>query len=379
MKKQKMKIFLIMVAVIGSLVAYVLIIRQKGYGLVGGKVKFEVMNRSTINPLDKVSLRRLGNHIVRISKDGVTMIDYEGGIIWDKTFNMMNPKVINNDKFLAVGDMSSRDIYLFSEEGFLRKYDVNDPIIMYDINENGIVAIIGQNEKGHVVQLFNAGGTELIHRETFLENDGFPLALDISKDGTKMVTSYLFVKGETVVSSLTFFNFSDTGQKFAERVTGSYGVDGTVIPEVKFLDEEHVSAVGDNQILFYQVDIKPEEIAKIVLGNEIKKASYADGNLLTLMGRPVSGEAAYQENDLVAYKPSGQVAYQTNDESAITYLEGSDEKYYVESEFYIREYYNGKINWETPLKEDIKHIGSLGRNKFLIVLQNEYRVVKVIK
>lgn len=368
-----------MVTVIGALVAYVLILRPTGYGLIGGKVKFEVMNKTIINPLDKVSLRQLGDHIVRVSKDGVTMINYKGNPIWDKTFNMMNPKVISNDKFLAVGDISSRDIYLFNEEGFIRKYDVNDPIIMYDINENGIVAIIGQNEKGHVVQLYNAEGTELIHRETFLENDGFPLALDISKDGTKMVTSYLFVKGETVASNLTFFNFSDTGQKFDERVTGAYGVDGTVIPEVKFLDGEHVSAVGDNQILFYQVDIKPEEIAKVIIGSEIKKVSYADGNLLTLMGRPVSGEATYQENTLVAYKPSGQVAYQTDYEHAITYLEGSHEKYYVESEFYIREYYNGKINWDTPLKEDIKYIASLGRNKFLIVLQNEFRVVKVIK
>ncbi|QUI20942.1 hypothetical protein HZI73_00910 [Vallitalea pronyensis] len=379
MKKQKMKIFLIMVAVIASLVAYIVIIRPKGYGLIGGKVKFEVMNTTAINPLDKVSLRQLGKHIVRISKDGVTMLDYEGKTIWDKTFNMMNPKVISNEKFLAVGDISSRDVYLFNEEGFVRQYDVNDPIIMYDINENGIVAIIGQNDKGHVVQLYDADGTALVHRETFLENDGFPLALDISEDGTKMVTSYLFVKGETVVSNLTFFNFSDTGQKFDERVTGAFAVDDTLIPEVKFLDGNHVSAVGDNRVLFYQVDIKPEEVANVTLNNEIKKVSYANNNLLTLLGRPLSGESTYQENTLVAYDNAGQVAYENAYESAITYLEGSHEKYYVESEFYIREYYNGKINWETPLKEDIKFISSLGRNKFLIVLQNEYRVVKVIK
>lgn len=374
-----MKIFLIMVAVIASLVAYVVIVRPKGYGLIGGKVKFEVMNTTAINPLDKVSLRQLGKHIVRISKDGVTMLDYEGKTIWDKTFNMMNPKVISNEKFLAVGDISSRDVYLFNEEGFVRQYDVNDPIIMYDINENGIVAIIGQNDKGHVVQLYDADGTTLVYRETFLENDGFPLALDISEDGTKMVTSYLFVKGETVVSNLTFFNFSDTGQKFDERVTGAFAVDDTLIPEVKFLDGNHVSAVGDNRVLFYQVDIKPEEVGNVTLNNEIKKVSYANNNLLTLMGRPVSGESTYQENTLVAYDNAGQVAYENPFESAITYLEGSHEKYYVESEFYIREYYNGKINWETPLKEDIKFISSLGRNKFLIVLQNEYRVVKVIK
>lgn len=368
-----------MVAVIGALAAYVLILRPEGYGLIGGKVKFEVMANKVINPLDKVSLRRLGNHIVRVSGDGVTMFDYEGNSIWDKPFNMMNPKVVANDSYLAVGDLSSRDVYLFNEEGFIRSFSVDNPIIMFDVNLGGIVVIIGQNEKGHVIQLFDESGKELVRRETFLENDGYPLAMDVSDDGTKMVTSYLFVQGEAVTSNLTFFDFSYKGQKFNERVAGAYGVDGTLIPEVSFLDDKRVSAIGDNQLIFYNVDVKPEELARVPLNNEVKKVTYSEEKLLILMGKALSGEGAIAENTLIAYKPTGEVAFTTEHERQITFLGGSRGKYYIEDEQSIRECYNGKINWDTPLKEEIKYIESLGRNKFLIVLQNEYRVVKVMK
>lgn len=368
-----------MLLVIGCVTVYVLIIRPKGFGFISGKVKLEVLNNIEYNPLDKIHINELGNNIVRTSKDGVTMIDINGTTIWDKTFNMMNPKVVRVKDYLAVGDISSSDLYLFNNNGFVKKFNFNYPILMFDINENGIVAVIGQSNKGHVIELFDANGTKIIHRETYLENDGHPLAFDISEDGTKMVTSYLFVKGSSVISNLTFFNFSDTGQEYDERVTGGFSIEGTIVPEIKFLDNESVSAVGDNQILFYNVDIIPEEIKKIELSNEISKVKYTEDKLLVLYSREVKNEGNYKENTLVTFNSEGKPINETEFDCEITSLIGSENKYYIESELFIREYYNGKINWESTLKGDMKDIAPLGNNTFLIILQNEYEIVKITK
>ncbi|QUH29473.1 DUF5711 family protein [Vallitalea guaymasensis] len=379
MKEQRIKIFLIMLLVIVSITAYVLVIRPKGFGFVSGKVKLEVLNNLEYNPTDKVHISKLGKNIVRSSKDGVTMMDTNGTTIWDKTFNMMNPKVIKENNYLAVADISARDLYLFDENGFVRDYNVGSPILMFDINENGIVAIIGQKNKGHVIELFDADGTKLIHRETFTENDGYPLAFDISEDGSKMVTSYLYVKGNSLVSNLTFFNFSDNGSDYAERVTGGFSIDETVVPEIRFLDNEHVAAVGDNGILFYKVNVIPEEIQKIEVPNEINKVNYTEDKLLVLYGRPIKNEDNYKDNSLVTYNKEGKSLNVTEFDNEITRLIGNENKYYVESELFIREYYNGKINWESTVKGDVKDIMPLGNNTFLIVLQNEYEVVKLTK
>lgn len=379
MKEQRIKIFLIMLLVIVSITAYVLVIRPKGFGFVSGKVKLEVLNNLEYNPTDKVHISKLGKNIVRSSKDGVTMMDTNGTTIWDKTFNMMNPKVIKENNYLAVADISARDLYLFDENGFVRDYNVGSPILMFDINENGIVAIIGQKNKGHVIELFDADGTKLIHRETFTENDGYPLAFDISEDGSKMVTSYLYVKGNSLVSNLTFFNFSDNGSDYAERVTGGFRIDETVVPEIRFLDNEHVAAVGDNGILFYKVNVIPEEIQKIEVPNEINKVNYTEDKLLVLYGRPIKNEDNYKDNSLVTYNKEGKSLSVTEFDNEITRLIGNENKYYVESELFIREYYNGKINWETTVKGDVKDIMPFGNNTFLIVLQNEYEVVKLTK
>lgn len=379
MKEQRIKIFLIMLLVIVSITAYVLVIRPKGFGFVSGKVKLEVLNNLEYNPTDKVHISKLGKNIVRSSKDGVTMMDTNGTTIWDKTFNMMNPKVIKENNYLAVADISARDLYLFDENGFVRDYNFGSPILMFDINENGIVAIIGQKNKGHVIELFDADGTKLIHRETFTENDGYPLAFDISKDGSKMVTSYLYVKGNSLVSNLTFFNFSDNGSDYAERVTGGFSIDETVVPEIRFLDNEHVAAVGDNGILFYKVNVIPEEIQKIEVPNEINKVNYTEDKLLVLYGRPIKNEDNYKDNSLVTYNKEGKSLNVTEFDNEITRLIGNENKYYVESELFIREYYNGKINWESTVRGDVKDIMPLGNNTFLIVLQNEYEVVKLTK
>ncbi len=379
MKEQRIKIFLIMLLVIVSITAYVLVIRPKGFGFVSGKVKLEVLNNLEYNPTDKVHISKLGKNIVRSSKDGVTMMDTNGTTIWDKTFNMMNPKVIKENNYLAVADISARDLYLFDENGFVRDYNVGSPILMFDINENGIVAIIGQKNKGHVIELFDADGTKLIHRETFTENDGYPLAFDISEDGSKMVTSYLYVKGNSLVSNLTFFNFSDNGSDYAERVTGGFSIDETVVPEIRFLDNEHVAAVGDNGILFYKVNVIPEEIQKLEVPNEINKVNYTEDKLLVLYGRPIKNEDNYKDNSLVTYNKEGKSLNVTEFDNEITRLIGNENKYYVESELFIREYYNGKINWESTVKGDVKDIMPLGNNTFLIVLQNEYEVVKLTK
>ncbi|WP_304942282.1 DUF5711 family protein [Vallitalea guaymasensis] len=368
-----------MLLVIVSITAYVLVIRPKGFGFVSGKVKLEVLNNLEYNPTDKVHISKLGKNIVRSSKDGVTMMDTNGTTIWDKTFNMMNPKVIKENNYLAVADISARDLYLFDENGFVRDYNVGSPILMFDINENGIVAIIGQKNKGHVIELFDADGTKLIHRETFTENDGYPLAFDISEDGSKMVTSYLYVKGNSLVSNLTFFNFSDNGSDYAERVTGGFSIDETVVPEIRFLDNEHVAAVGDNGILFYKVNVIPEEIQKLEVPNEINKVNYTEDKLLVLYGRPIKNEDNYKDNSLVTYNKEGKSLNVTEFDNEITRLIGNENKYYVESELFIREYYNGKINWESTVKGDVKDIMPLGNNTFLIVLQNEYEVVKLTK
>lgn len=379
MKEQRIKIFFIMILVIGSITAYVLIIRPKGFGFISGKVNLEVINNIEYNPTDKIHINELGKNIVRTSKDGVTMMDMKGTTIWDKTFNMMNPKVVKVKDYLAVGDISSTNLYLFNENGFVRNYNVNYPILMFDINENGIVAIIGQSNKGHIIELYDKDGNKIIERQTFLENDGHPLGFDISPDGTKMVTSYLYVKGSSVISNLTFFNFSDTGQEYDERVTGGFSVEGTVVPEVKFLNNEKVSAVGDNQILFYNVDIVPEEIKKIEVANEINKVNYTEDKLLILFGRVVKNESDYEENSLATFNNEGKELNVTEFDCQITSLIGNEDKYYVESELFIREYYNGKINWESTLKGDMKDIIPIGNNKLLIILQNEYEVVKITK
>lgn len=379
MKEQKKKILLIMLLVILAITAYVLIIRPKAYGYVGGKVNFKTIHTYGYNPINKVSVTTLNKNIVRCSKNGVSMIDINGTTLWDKPYNMTNPQIVKDDNYLAIADMGSRDVYLFNKDGFIRSYNVDYPILLYDINKNGIVTIVCQNNKGHVIQLFDIDGNELIHRETFSENDGFPLGFDISDDGNKMVTSYLFAKGDEVTTNLTFFNFSEKGQQFDERVTGGFSIEGTIIPEIKFLDNGYVSAVGDNKILFYKMDITPEEINNIQIANEINKVDYINKKILIITGRPLQNEDAYKQNSLIAYSHTGEVTNVSEFSNEITYLIGSLEKYYVESETFIREYYNNKINWETTLKEDVKDIKSLGNNKYLIVLQKEYKIVELVK
>lgn len=339
----------------------------------GGTIHKETIYTETFQSTDRVIFESLDSSIIRCSKDGIAKLSLKNETIWDKTFNYKNPKLLKEGRYLLVGDISGQDLILLNEDGMVQEYHVNYPIVMFDINDNGIVAIVQAKEHSNIIQIFNENGEELIYRETYFENDGYPLDIELSSNGNNMITSYVYTKDDSIKTNISFFDFSNIGHNFDERIIGGFVLEDTIIPDVMFIDNDYIAAIGDNKVVFYSLQDKPIKVKELILSNEVSKISKTDNSLLILYGKSQKPNDEDLENYLVSYNKMGEEISKIKFEDPITFLKGEGPRFFIGSSWFVREYDNEKLNWEITLDKEIKDIFSI-KDKYLIVYNNEFEL-----
>jgi hypothetical protein len=221
----------------------------------------------------------LGGTIFNYSNDGMNCTDTKGKMIWNQTYEMQNPIVRTCNKAVAVGDYNGRSIYIANTSGVLGTVETTIPIRDFCVASNGIVAAVLDDSSTTAIYLFSTSGEELVYFKTRMSKSGYPIALDISDDGTQVAVSYIKAEDGKISSSIGFYNFSSVGQNYTDNLVSAYGYSEAVVPIVRFMGDNTVFAVADNRLMFYQGKQKPENIADILINEDIVSVFYDDSHV----------------------------------------------------------------------------------------------------
>jgi hypothetical protein len=112
-----------------------------------------------------------------------------------------------------------------------------------------------------------------------MSKSGYPIAIDISSDGTQVAVSYIKAENGKISSSIGFYNFSSVGQNYTDNLVSAYGYTEAVVPIVHFMGEDTVFAVADNRLMFYQGKQKPENTADVLINDNILSVFYDDSHV----------------------------------------------------------------------------------------------------
>ena len=93
-----------------------------------------------------------------------------------------------------------------------------------------------------------------------MSQSGYPIAIDISDDGTQVAVSYIKADNGQLSSSIGFYNFSAVGQNYTDNLVSGYGYADAVVPMVHYMENDTVFAVADNRLMFFKGRQKPESI-----------------------------------------------------------------------------------------------------------------------
>lgn len=193
--------------------------------------------------------------MVKYSKDGVAMTNKSGSVLWNQTYEMASPTMTSAGDYVAVGDIGANTIYIFNEYGQLGRVSTDVPIQEIQISEQGVVAAVLSDTSSNYINLYDKQGNSLGSIKASLENTGYPLAIALSPDASKLAVSYLIVKSGSMQSRIVSYHFSDVE---GDHLLDTQELEG-LYPKAAFLDSREVVLFGEKGFVLYQADSKKIE------------------------------------------------------------------------------------------------------------------------
>ncbi|MCM1182216.1 MAG: DUF5711 family protein [Roseburia sp.] len=255
---------------------------------------YEVVQQNDWTRAGETKCLNLSGSLFTYSKDGMSCTDTKGKVVWNQTYEMQNPMVRTCGRTVAVGDYNGRSIYVADTQGILGTIDTAMPIRDFCVSEKGIVATVLDDSNVTAIYLYSTTDTSpLVYFKTTMSKSGYPIAIDISGDGTQMAVSYLKAESGKVYSGVGFYNFSAVGQNYTDNLVGGYGYFDAVVPLIHFMGNDTIFAVADNSLMFYQGRQIPENTMNITISEEIQSVWYSDTHV-GLVFHNQSDENAYR-------------------------------------------------------------------------------------
>lgn len=216
---------------------------------------YEVVTSMSRGDDTSVYYRMMRKGMVKYSKDGVAMTNKSGTVLWNQTYEMASPTMTSAGDYVAVGDIGANTIYIFNEYGQLGRVSTDVPIQEIQISEQGVVAAVLSDTSSNYINLYDKQGNSLGSIKASLENTGYPLAIALSPDASKLAVSYLIVNSGSMQSRIVFYDFSDVE---GDHLLDTQELEG-LYPKAAFLDSREVVLFGEKGFVLYQADSKKIE------------------------------------------------------------------------------------------------------------------------
>ena len=270
-KKQKIKLnrmqwtIIIGLLVMVGVLVYALVKNNRVSG------SYEVVTSLSRGDDTSVYYQIMRKGMIRYSKDGMAMTDESGNLIWTQTYEMTSPAIAVSDPYVAVGDIGANTIYIFNEYGQLGRINTDVPIQEIRISAQGVIAAVLSDSATNYINLYDKQGNVLGSIKASLQNTGYPLAIALSSDATRLLASYLCMDGSTVKTRVISYNFSDTQSK---HVIDTLELE-ELYPKIEFLENNKAVMFGEKSFVLYNTDTK-EITAQQTFENEIASVFCSD-------------------------------------------------------------------------------------------------------
>jgi len=370
---RKRVITLIILGVIAAVIALVGVfytINNKRY------TDYEVIKSIKKSDTGSARYYTYGSGYIRVSRDGIMAADSSGNQLWNDTYQMKDPQVSVNGDYVSVSDRNSKQLKIYGPKGIESSNELNNPIIKSVIASQGVTAVLlsgkGENYVNYYVK---EGGKEIVSRRTTEKEDGFPVDISISKDGTRLVTSYVFFTKGELSNKVTFFNFGGVGDSYIDKVVGANDYKTTLIPDVEFINNNLVCAFGDDKFTIYTMEETPEVKFEKELDSKVKTVFYNE----SYIGLVLEDADNTDNSRIVVYDLDGNIVFRKNtDFSYSTISLNGEEIVLTSSRDWLIYQLNGKVRMTSHFEKEIAQIlPAPGRNRYIMINDETIDEVKL--
>ena len=237
---------------------------------------YEIQNTIDRDGNDAAHFAGFNGNYLEYSNDGIAYIASDGSSIWNQSFEMAVPQLEICGDYLAVYDKGGTDIYILNADGSHYHLETSVPIQTLCVAAQGTVAVLMTENAVSSVKLYNKNGEELASGEFFGDQGGYPFDIALSSDAQKLAIDMININDGNIKSTITFYNFGSVGQNEIDNNVGTYSYAGMLIAEVEYISKDCMLAFGDNEIVVFGGEQKPQVKEEIFISKEIKSIFYDD-------------------------------------------------------------------------------------------------------
>lgn len=252
-----------------------------------------------------------GDNLIKYTKDGAFYLDHSGQAVWSISYQMKSPICYVNGDFAVIADQQGNGIYICDKSGLQGEAVTVLPILRVSVSAHGVVAALVEDSTASYVTFFKKDGSELDWAiKTVMSGNGYLMDVSLSPDGTQVMLSDLYLKDSGLKNRVVFYNFSEFGKSYPDRLVGGFDEFGDAIcPRVRFLDEDHACAFADDQLAFFSLEnvTSPELIRQVPFETNLQGVAYSAKHV-AVVTNAASGE---YDSCLKIYRADGTAVVET--------------------------------------------------------------------
>ena len=199
---------------------------------------------------------RFGKNLLKYTRDGASCLDQKGNVLWTLSFEVKAPICSVNGDYAVIADQQGNSVYILNQSGLRREATTILPILRVSISEHGVVAVLSEDSAASYVTFFKEDGSDLDWGiKTAMSGNGYLMDVSLSPDGTQVMLSDIYVKEGLLKNRVVFYNFSEYGKSYPDRLVGGFDEFGdSFCPRVKFLDDHHAVAFASGKVGFFNLE-----------------------------------------------------------------------------------------------------------------------------
>lgn len=316
--------------------------------------------------------------LMKYSRDGAVGYNTNLNMEWSGSYNFSSPIVDTCNEYVAVADSGGTEIYVFDGSDSPTEIDVLYPISLIQVAAQGVVAVVMSNDNSDLVQIYDSSnsGELLVEFTTNVSEDGYPVDIVLSPDGTKLVTTYLNVTNGTPTSKVTFYNLGEVGKNYSNNIVAAKTFQKEIISRVEFFGNNTVCVFGEQGFSLYSMKQLVEDVATKEFKKIIKSVFFTDEYLGFILDSGKAEEPCTVE----LYNMNGkcQMSEEIHFAYSSVYMVDDEIIFMSNQDCYVLRT-NGKVKFHCTFKSPISYIMPIsGFNKYLLVDDNNISTIKIV-
>lgn len=239
---------------------------------------YEVMNSEPNKGENTSGYLSYGSAVIKYSKDGAVAIDNSGSLLWNGSYEMMDPIAETCGKYVVIADRGNKLVHIYNGKGAVGSITTQYNITKAVVSAQGVVAVLMEDGEANYIKLYYTQSNieadneddMLVDMKKDVNTEGYPMDIALSEDGEKLIISFLMVNTGKLESTIGFWNFGEVGQNYTDGFTGGFNYPDIVIPRVTFLNNDVACVYKDNGLMLYSMMEIPKLIYEEDFDRKIK-------------------------------------------------------------------------------------------------------------